>query len=95
MSLCNPMDYTVHGILQARILEQVAFPTREVPLVYLKTPPIGHIYFCFIDYAKAFDYVDHNRLWKILQKMGIPDHITCLMRICMQVKKQQLELDME
>ena len=74
------MDYTVHGILQARIPEQVAFPTREVPLVYLKTPPIGHIYFCFIDYAKAFDYVDHNRLWKILQKMGIPDHLTCLLR---------------
>ena len=74
------MDYTVHGILQARIPEQVAFPTREVPLVYLKTPPIGHIYFCFIDYAKAFDYVDHNRLWKILQEMGIPDDLTCLLR---------------
>ena len=74
------MDYTVHGILQARIPEQVAFPTREVPLVYLKTPPIGHIYFCFIDYAKAFDYVDHNRLWKILKEMGIPDHLTCLLR---------------
>ena len=38
------------------------------------------IYFCFIDYAKAFDYVDHNKLWKILQKMGIPDHLTCLLR---------------
>ena len=37
-------------------------------------------YFCFIDYAKAFDYVDHNKLWKILQEMGIPDHITCLLR---------------
>ena len=35
------------------------------------------IYFCFIDYAKAFDYVDHNKLWKILQEMGIPDHLTC------------------
>ena len=80
MSLCNPMDYTVHGILQATILEWVAFPTRQVPRLYLKTPPIGHIYFCFIDYAKAFDYVDHNRLWKILQKMGIPDHLTCLLR---------------
>ena len=39
-----------------------------------------NIYFCFIDYAKAFDYVDHNKLWKILQKMGIPDHPTCLLR---------------
>ena len=36
-----------------------------------------NIYFCFIDYAKAFDFVDHNKLWKILQEMGIPDHLTC------------------
>ena len=39
-----------------------------------------NIYFCFIDYAKAFDCVDHNQLWKILQEMGIPDHLTCLLR---------------
>ena len=39
-----------------------------------------NIYFCFIDYAKAFDCVDHNNLWKILQEMGIPDHLTCLLR---------------
>ena len=39
-----------------------------------------NIYFCFIDYAKAFDPVDHNKLWKILQEMGIPDHLTCLLR---------------
>ena len=38
------------------------------------------IYFCFIDYAKAFDCVDHNKLWKILKDMGIPDHLTCLLR---------------
>ena len=38
------------------------------------------IYLCFIDYAKAFDCVDHNKLWKILQEMGIPDHLTCLLR---------------
>ena len=37
-------------------------------------------YFCFIDYAKAFDCVDHNILWKILKEMGIPDHLTCLLR---------------
>ena len=37
-----------------------------------------NIYFCFIDYAKAFDCVDHNQLWKILKEMGIPDHLTCL-----------------
>ena len=39
-----------------------------------------NIYFCFIDYAKAFDCVDHNKLWEIHQKMGIPDHLTCLLR---------------
>ena len=39
-----------------------------------------NIYFQFIDYAKAFDFVDHNELWKILQEMGIPDHLTCLLR---------------
>ena len=38
-----------------------------------------NIYFCFIDYAKAFDCVDHNKLWKILKEMGIPDHLTCLL----------------
>ena len=39
-----------------------------------------NIYFCFIDYAKAFDCVDHNKLWKILKQMGIPDHLTCVLR---------------
>ena len=39
-----------------------------------------NIYFCFIDYAKTFDSVDHNKLWKILQEMGIPDLLTCLLR---------------
>ena len=39
-----------------------------------------NIYFCFIDYAKAFDCVDHNKLWKILKEMGIPEHLTCLLR---------------
>ena len=39
-----------------------------------------NIYFCFIDYAKAFDCVDHNKLWKIFQEKGIPDHLTCLLR---------------
>ena len=54
-----------------------------------------NIYFCFIDYAKAFDCVDHNKLWKILKEMGIPDYLTCLLKIYMQVRKQELELDME
>ena len=53
------------------------------------------IYFCFIDYAKAIDCVDHNKLWKILKEMGIPDHVTCLWESYVKVRKQQLELDME
>ena len=53
-----------------------------------------NIYFCFIDYAKAFDCVGHNKLWKILKDMGIPDHLTCLLRN-LYIRKQQLELDME
>ena len=54
-----------------------------------------NIYFCFIDYAKAFDYVDFNKLWKILKQMVIQEHLTCFLRNMMQVKKQQLEPDME
>ena len=54
-----------------------------------------NIYFCFNDYANTFNSVDHNKLWKILKEMGIPDHLTCLLRNCMQIRKQQLELDME
>ena len=53
------------------------------------------IYLCSIDYTKALDCVDHNKLWEILREMGIPDHLTCSWETCMQVKKQQLELDME
>ena len=45
-----------------------------------KRVPEKNIYFCFIDYAKAFECVDHNKLWKILKEMGIPDHLTCLLR---------------
>ena len=72
-TLSDPMDcslpgFSVHGILQARVLEwgAIAFSWKN-------------IYFCFIDYAKAFDHVDHNKLWEILQEMGIPDHLTCLL----------------
>ena len=54
-----------------------------------------NIYFCFIDYVKAFDCVDQNKLWKILKEMGIPEHLSASWEICMQVRKQQLELDME
>ena len=55
-----------------------------------------NIYFCFIDYAKAFDCVDHNKLWEILKEMGIPDYTwPASWETYMQVRKQQLELDME
>ena len=53
------------------------------------------IYFCFIDYTKAFDCVDHNKLWKILKGMGIPDHLTCLLGNLYAGQEAQLESDME
>ena len=52
-------------------------------------------YFSFIDYAKALDCVDHNKLWKIFKEMGIPVYLICLLRNCMWVKEKQLEPDME
>ena len=54
-----------------------------------------NIYFCFIDYAKAFDCVDHNELWKILQEMGIPDHLTCLLRNLYAGQEATVRMDME
>ena len=54
-----------------------------------------NIYFCFIDYAKVFDCVDHNKLWKILKEMKYQTTWPVSWETCMQVKKQQLELDME
>ena len=53
-----------------------------------------NIYFCFIDYAKAIDCVDHNKLWKILREMGIPDHLTCLLRNLSE-GQEETELDMK
>ena len=79
-------------ILQARLQQYV---NRELPAGFRKgRDQIANIcriikkerefqkniYFCFIDYTKAFDCVDHNKLWKILKEMGIPDHLTCLLR---------------
>ena len=54
-----------------------------------------NVYFCFIDYAKAFDCVDHNKLWKILKVMGIPDHLTCLLRNLYAGQEAKLEEDMK
>ena len=54
-----------------------------------------NIYFCFIDYAKAFDYVDQHKMWKILKEMGIPDHLTCLLRNLYAGQEAKLKLYME
>ena len=54
-----------------------------------------NIYFWLIDYAKAFDCVDHNKLWKILREMGIPNHLTCLLRNLYAGQETTVELDME
>ena len=54
-----------------------------------------NIYFCFIDYAKAFYYVDHHKLWKILQEMGIPDHLTCLLRNLYAGQEAAVRTDMK
>ena len=54
-----------------------------------------NIYFCFIDYTKVFDYVDHNKLWKILKEMGIPEHFTCLLRNVYAGQEAVLESYME
>ena len=62
-------------------LEKAEGPTNQIANIINKTrefPP--KIYFCFIDYFKTFDCVDHNKLWEILQEMGIPDYLTCLLR---------------
>ena len=54
-----------------------------------------NIRYCFIDYAKAFDCVDHSKLWKILQEMGIPDHLTCLLRNLYAGQKETVRTDIE
>ena len=63
------------------VLEKAVEPEIKLPLDHGKSNwvPEKHL-FCFIDYAKAFDFVDHNKLWKILKEMGIPDHLTFLLR---------------
>ena len=53
------------------------------------------IYFCFIDYAKAFDCVDHHKLWKLLKEIGIPDHLTCLLRNLYAGQEATVSMDME
>jgi len=65
-------------------LEKVEGPEVKLPTSVVSQKKAKefqkNIYFCFIDYAKAFDCVDHNKLWKILKEMGLPDHLTCILR---------------
>ena len=97
-------------ILQAKLQQYVNFQMFKLDLEKAEGPGIKlptsagsskkqefqeNIHFCFIDYAKTFDCMDHNKLWKILKEKGESDHLLYLWEICMQVKKQQLELDME
>ena len=73
---CTLPGSSAHRIFKASVLEWVAIVySREKGREFQK-----NIYFCFRDYAKALDCVDHNKLWKILQEVGIPDHFTCLLR---------------
>jgi len=76
-------------ILQARLQQyvngehpyiQAGFRKGRGTRHQIKSKRVPEKHFCFIDYAKAFDCVDHNKLWQILKEMGIPDHLTCLMR---------------
>jgi len=71
-------------LLEKKMTTHSRSPARRIPWtkepVLIKIKKQKNIYFCFIDYAKAFDCVDHNKLWKILKEMGIPDHLTCLLR---------------
>ena len=65
------------------VLEKAEEPEIKLPTStgsWKKQEVQKNIYFCFLDYAKAFDSVDHNKLWKILKEMGIPDHLICLLK---------------
>ena len=93
---CSLPGFSVHGILQARPQQYVNHELPDVQAGFRKGRGTGDQIanicwiiekasefqknICFIDYAKAFDCVDHNKLWKILKEMGIPDHLTCLLR---------------
>ena len=81
------------------VLEKAEEPEIKLPISFgssnKQESSRKNIYFCFIDYAKAFDCVDHSKLWKILQEMGIPDHLTCLLRNLYAGQEAHLELDME
>ena len=90
--------WTVNFQILKLVLEKAEEPEIKLPISAgsLKKQEFQkNVYFCFIDYAKAFDCVDHNKLWKILKEMRITDHLPAFWENCMQVKKQHLELDVD
>ena len=98
LSLLEVLQIINHTTVFKLVLEKAEEPEIKLPTSagsWKKQESSRKTYFCFIDLAKAFDCVDHNKLWKILKEMGIPDHLTCLLRNYMHVRKQQLETDME
>ena len=76
-------------------LEKAKEPEIKLPTFFWITEKAREfqkiIHFCFIGYTKAFDYVDHNKLWNILKEMGIPDHLTCLLRNLYMGQEAMLE----
>ena len=89
--------WTVNFLTYKLVLEKAEEPETKLP-TYVgssKKQESSRKISYFIDYAKAFDCVDHNKLWTILKEMGISDHWPATWEICMQVRKQQLELDLE
>ena len=81
------------------VLEKAEEPEIKLPIsggsLKKQESSRKNIYFCFIDYAEAFDCVDHNKLWKILKEMAIPDHLTCLLRNLNADQEATVRLDME
>ena len=78
------------------VLEKAEEPEINIRWIMEKAREFQkNIYFCFIDYAKAFDCVYHNKMWEILKEMGYQTTWPASWEICMHVRKQQLELDME
>ena len=72
--------WTVNFQMFKLVLEKAEEPEIKLPIMEKTREFQKNIYFCFIAYAKAFDCVDHNKLWKILKEMGIPDNLPCLLR---------------
>ena len=79
---CGPPGPSFHGIFQARVLEwaAIAFSANICWIIKKAREFQENVCFCITDYTKAFDCVYHNKLWKILKEMVIPDHLTCLLR---------------